>query len=348
MESDKKTQNDKKKKMSVGKKIGIGVACAAGILAIANSVYIVPERNHAVVTQFGKPVQVVIDSNRAEESKSMLEEAIKEYEAKYGTKIAVSEGAGIYFKIPFIQNVDEYSAKVLEYDSDPRVAITTDKKEIMINNYARFVIIDPLKFKLSVKTLGGIQSRLDDIVYSVINEVVGRNNRIEIIRTTNSPLETTEQETHEEVTYGREKIMQEITQEVNNRMQKYGIEVLDVRFRGVELPQQNEQSIMDRMRAERQRIAMKYRSEGQEESAKIKAEADKQVAIINADAYKKSQEIKGTADAEAAKIYAEVANKDPEFYELVRSLEAYKKTLKEGTTIIINTDSEFLKYLTNP
>jgi len=270
------------------------------ILFIANlSLFIVDETKQAIVLQFGKPIR-----------------AIKE--------------PGLNWKLPFIQNVVFFEDRLLVYDAAPTEIITKDKKTLIVDNYARWKIIDPLKFLQTVRDLNGAQARLDDIVYSELRVDLGLFNMSEI------------------VSERREGIMKRVTEISNEKANTYGIEIVDVRIKRIDLPPENEKYIFDRMRAERERIAKQYRAEGQEESAKIIAETEREKTVILAEAYKTAQTLKGEGEAKSIKIYAESFNQDPEFYKFYRTLEAYRNTFKDKTTVLLSTDSEFLKYLTKP
>jgi len=270
------------------------------ILFLANlSLFIVDETKQAIVLQFGKPIR-----------------AIKE--------------PGLNWKLPFIQNVVFFEDRLLVYDAAPTEIITKDKKTLIVDNYARWKITDPLKFLQTVRDLNGAQARLDDIIYSELRVDLGLFDMSEI------------------VSERREGIMKRVTEISNEKADTYGIEIVDVRIKRVDLPPENEKFIFDRMRAERERIAKQYRAEGQEESAKIIAETEREKTVILAEAYKTAQTLKGEGDAEAVKIYAESFNQDPEFYKFYRTLEAYRKTFKDKTTVLLSTDSEFLKYLSRP
>ena len=270
------------------------------ILFLANlSLFIVDETKQAIVLQFGKPMR-----------------AIKE--------------PGLNWKLPFIQNVVFFEDRLLVYDAAPTEIITKDKKTLIVDNYARWKIIDPLKFLQTVRDLNGAQARLDDIIYSELRVDLGLFDMSEI------------------VSEKREGIMKRVTEISNEKAKTYGIEIVDVRIKRVDLPPENEKFIFDRMRAERERIAKQYRAEGQEESAKIIAETEREKTVILAEAYKTAQTLKGEGEAESIRIYAESFNQDPEFYKFYRTLEAYRLTFKDKTTVLLSTDSEFLKYLSKP
>ena len=234
---------------------------------------------------------------------------------------------GLYFKIPIMQKVRYFSKQLLDNDSPPTEVITRDKKNLLIDNFSLYRITDPLKFLETVRTENGARARLDDIVYSELRVEIGTH------------------DLHDIVTENREKIMAVVTEEANKKSAEYGIEMADVRIKRIDLPPEIANSIFNRMRTERQRIAMEYRSEGKEESTKIRAETDKEKTILIAQAYKQEQTVRGEGDGQATKIYAEAFEKDPKFYSFIRSMEAYKQSLKTDTTILLSEDSEFLRFL---
>ena len=276
------------------------IVLIVAILFLANlSLFIVDETKQAIVLQFGKPIKTISEP-------------------------------GLSWKIPFIQNVVFFEDRLLIYDAAPTEIITKDKKTLIVDNYTRWKIIDPLMFLQTVRDLNGAQARLDDIVYSELRVDLGLFNMSEI------------------VSEKREGIMGRVTEISNEKANTYGIEIIDVRIKRVDLPPENEKYIFDRMKAERERIAKQYRAEGQEESAKIIAETEREKTVILAEAYKTAQTLKGEGEAESIRIYAESFNQDPEFYKFYRTLEAYRLTFKDKTTVLLSTDSEFLKYLTKP
>ena len=234
---------------------------------------------------------------------------------------------GLYFKIPFFQEVRYFTKMLLVLDAPPADIITKDKKTMLIDNYTMWRIQDPLLFLQTLRTEPAGESRLDDIVKSELRVELGTHNLIDVVTKT------------------REEIMEKVTHEANIKSVQYGIEVLDVRIKRADLPGDNAQKVFGRMRSERERIAKKYRSEGEEEATKIRAETDKEKVILVAEAYKKEQEVRGNGDARATKIYADAFNKDREFYAFMRSMEAYKNSLKTDTTVILSEKSDFLKYL---
>ena len=273
------------------------IALIAAALAI--SLFTVDETEQAIVFQLGKFIKEV-------------------------------KQPGLHFKIPLIQAVHRFEARVLEYDAEEKPIITQDKKHLDIDNYARWKIIDPLKFYKTARNVSGAQSLLDDIVFSEIREELARHDLTEI------------------VSVNRQQIMDKVAEQCNQKAGEYGIQVIDVRIKRADLPEEVTHSVFARMKAEREREAKKYRSEGEEKALEIKADADKQKTILLADAYEQAEKLKGDGDAEAIKIYAEAFERDPEFYSFVRTLEAYEKSLGKGTTIVLPVDSEFFRYLSPP
>ena len=281
------------------KLISVIVFFAIIAAALATSLFTVDETEQAIVTQLGKFVREV-------------------------------KQPGLHFKIPLIQKEHKFEARVMEYDAAAAKIITDDKKHLVIDNYARWKIIDPLKFYQTVGNEFSAQSRLDDIVFSEMREELARHTLTEI------------------VSVNRQQIMHKVAEQCAQKAADYGIQVIDVRIKRADLPQEVTHSVFDRMKAERQRIAKKYRSEGEEESVKIKAQTDKDKTILLADSYMQAEKTKGEGDAEALKIYAQAYEKDPEFYSFVRTLEAYVNSLGKGTTLVLPGDSEFFQYLSPP
>lgn len=296
----------------------------AGVLALLGAkatLFTVDETEQVVVTQFGKPVNVVKEP-------------------------------GLHAKIPFIQSVTRFDDRVLEYDDAARDVPTQDKKYIKTNNYSRWRIGDPLKFMQTVRSETGAQARLDDIIYSAVREGVGSHNFIEIVRSTNREMQSTEMTSEgersvaEEVKVGRAKIMAEVTEDSRVSAGEYGIKIIDVRLKRTDLPKETEASVYARMIAERSKISERYRSEGEGEKRRIEGQKELELSTILSGAYMRAQKIKGEADAEAIRIYAKAFEKDPAFYAFLRTLEAWEKTAgKSETTLVITTDSEFFKLM---
>ncbi len=244
-----------------------------------------------------------------------------------GKPVATIKEPGLHFKKPFIQNVIYFDNRRLIYDARPSVIITKDKKNLVVDNYARWQILDPLKYYRTVKNEIGAQTRLDDIIFSNLREELGKRNLIEI------------------VAGNRTELMHIVTKKTNTASEAYGISVLDVRIKRADLPPENERAVYERMRAEREREAKKYRSEGEERALVIRAVADKEKTIILSDATRKSQILKGAADAAATKLYAEAYSRDAQFFYFLKTMEAYKKTMSEKDMLITTPNSEFFRYM---
>ena len=258
--------------------------------------FIVDVTQTAIVVQLGKPVRTVIEP-------------------------------GLQFKVPFVQNVIHFDKRLLDYDATSQDVITQDKKTLLIDNFAKWRIKDPLKVYEAFQTQAMALGRLDDIIYSELRVELGRHDLAEIVST------------------ARSKIMETVTARANEKAAAYGIELDDVRIKRADLPEQNEKAVFTRMEAEREREAKRYRSEGAEEAQKIRSEAEKEREIILAEAYKTSQTMMGEGDAKAFRIYGQAYRQDVEFFEFMRTMEAYKKALDKETTLVLSPDSDFLKYL---
>ena len=271
-----------------------------GVLVVLlglTSIFVVDEREQIVILQFGNPVRTISEP-------------------------------GLYMKVPFpIQEKIIFDNRLLEYDSPPEEILSKDKKTLIVDNYVRWKIVDPLQFLKTVQAIPTALSRMDDIVYSELRRELGTHDMVEII------------------TDNREAIMEVVTQASNEATMDYGISVVDVRIRRVDLPTENEESIYARMDAERKRQANKFRSEGEEEAQKIRAATDKDKTIILADAYKEAERVRGEGDAKAVEVYADAYSADPKFYEFVRTLDAYKKVIDDKTTLVLPSDSRLFKLL---
>lgn len=274
----------------------LAIILAIAILVINTCVIILDETHQAVITELGKPVRTI-------------------------TK------PGLNWKMPFIHQVRYFEKRLLEYDVNPAEIYTGDGKILVVDNYARWRIKDPLLFYQKVGTVNAVFTRLDDIIYSEVRAHLGRYSLDEIV----SPK--------------RLEIMAATTEECNVKATNLGIEIVDVRIKRADLPQENASSVYARMQANYQQIANRYRAEGEEEAYQIISSADKEQKILLAEAQRKARELIGEGDAEALQIYAEAYNKDPEFYQFLKTLETYEQSLDEDTTIILNGDSEFLKYI---
>jgi len=276
--------------------LGVVAVLVLTIAAWNVAFFTVPVWMQAVVLQLGEPVRTVREP-------------------------------GLYLKIPFIQTVLYFDKRLLEYDASAKELLTRDKQQLVVDNYTRWKIVDPLKFYQAVRDEAGAQSRLDDIIYSNLRENFGRQTLLEILSTR------------------REALMAEVTQKSNQKTRDYGIEVIDVRIKRADLPEKNEQNVFGRMRTERERLAKKYRAEGDEEARKITSGSDKDALVLLAEAKRESEVTRGQGDAEAVKIYADAYGRDVEFFKLVRTLDAYRKALPDTTSVVMSPDAEFLRFL---
>lgn len=249
---------------------------------------------------------------------------------QFGNPKDVVREAGLHFKWPW-QSIETFDRRLLESDSVPNEVITKDKKTINVDNYTRWRIIDPLKVYQVARTQTGVSSRMEDVVRGKVREVLGQHTLHEIV-------------SGGEQANLRAELMQAIRDRADEGVKELGIEVVDVRIKRADLPQENSNAVFQRMKAERQRIAKEYRSEGEEAAKEIRAEAEKTRKVILAEAYMNAQIIRGQADAETTRIYAEAHQKDQSFYAFFRSLEAYKESVANGTRMVISPDSEFFDY----
>ena len=234
---------------------------------------------------------------------------------------------GLNFKLPFVTRIVFMENRLQDYDADPGAVFTKDKKEMKVDTYSKWRVSDPLKFYETVRTTNGAHARLDDIIYSQTREILGAHTLMEI------------------VSGNRKEIRESITLRSRKNAEKFGIEILDVRIKRADLPEQNSQSVFGRMNAERRRQAKLYRSEGEEESLKIRSDADRERVEIIAEAKKINEETRGGADAKATKIYADAYQKDMDFFKFLRSHDVYRNSLQEGTTLLMDANSKFFKYL---
>lgn len=246
---------------------------------------------------------------------------------RLGKPVRVIRAAGLGYRVPFVEQLTYFDRRLLEYDSNPTEIITQDKKTLVVDNFSRWRIIDPLQFLRTVRDEVGAQARLDDIIYSELRLELGRKDLIEIVAKERGPL------------------MEKVTQEADRKAKEYGIQIVDVRLKRGDLPAENLKAIYGRMQAERERIATQYRSEGREEAQKIRAGTDRERDILLADAYEKEQKIMGEGDARSIDITARAFAQDAEFYTFLKSLEVYQKSFKDKTTILLPSDSNLLRFL---
>jgi len=346
---DEQSKTQKEKKKATRKKIWAGIKGGIGLLALITGIsalYKVDQTEQAVVTQFGKPVKIILNPIKKEDSKT--EELKKIYETE---RIAVSHGAGLRLKIPYIQSVKRFDRRLLRWNGFPEEIPTRDKKYIWVDTTARWYIQDPLKFLRSVGTEEQAHARLDDIIDSATRNAITQRNLIEIVRTDNREMEVTEEELKEttkveEIKEGRPKIVKEITEKSREACKEYGIDIheMGMLVKGLTYVKDVKDEVENRMIAERLRIAEKYKSEGEGEFQRIMGEKEKEVKKILSEAYKTAREIEGAADAQATEIYAKGFSKDPGFYDYWRKLDLYVKVLAgEKTRLILGTDNPLLQ-----
>ncbi|NNL77187.1 MAG: protease modulator HflC [Desulfobacterales bacterium] len=304
------------------KGLAIIILIAAALL-VYNAAYIVDETEQVVITQFGRIV--------GEPKKD----------------------PGLKFKLPFIQRANFFNKNLLDWDGDPGQIPTLDKTFIWVDVFARWKITDPIKFFQTVNNRFAAQGKLNDIIDPAVRNFITSNKLIEAVRKSDRELDTTEvgledskssPRTYYTVTTGREKITQGILEQAQPKLAQFGIELVDVKIKRINYVEEVQESVYGRMIAERKQIAEKFRSEGKGEAQKILGEKDRDLKEIESEAYRKAQELKGKADAEATQIYAQSYGVDPDFYSFVQTLEIYSQTLDQKSTLILSTDSEFLKY----
>jgi membrane protease subunit HflC len=248
---------------------------------------------------------------------------------QFNRVVRVAEEPGLHFKVPFIQSVTYLEDRILNYDIQPHEILTSDQKRMVIDNYAIWRIEDPQRF---LETTGGRlvggQTKIDDIVYSDLNNILAKHTLDEI------------------VSDQRTEYLQEVTELSRAKLlDGFGIMLIDVRIKRADLPTEIEQAVFSRMRSEREREAAKLRAEGEEQAREITSTADKDVEIIIADANKDAEKVRGEGDAQALAIYAEAYNQDPDFYRFWRTLESYRIAFASNTRIILSSDSDYLRYL---
>ncbi len=277
------------------------VVILIGLAAVAvyASAFIVHQNEQALVLRFGEPKRVV-------------------------------KTPGLNWKYPVVDAVEIYDKRILDLDTQPQEVTASDQKRLVVDAFARYKIVDPLKLFQTVTSQEGVRSRLGPIVESALRRVLGAATFQDLVRDK------------------REHLMKKIAAQVNTEGQQLGLEVVDVRIKRADLPEQNSKSVFERMRAERQREAAEFRAEGAAEANRIKATADRQATVIRAEATRKGEETRGQGDGTRNKIYAEAYSRDPEFFEFYRSMQAYEKGLKsDDTRLLISPDSDFFKYFSN-
>lgn len=249
---------------------------------------------------------------------------------QFGKLEKIIQEPGLYFKYPLIQELHRFEKRILVADARPAEYITLDKKRLTVDTVSRWRITEPVAFFRTVQDYRGAIARLNDIISGRLRQEIANHNFVDFIR--------------EE----RERIMAEVTRETAAAAKGFGINVVDVRIKRVDLPDEVQASVFARMKAERERIAKRYRAEGEERAKEVRAEADKEKEIILAEAYKDAETLRGQGDGEAAAIYAQAYGKDEQFYAFLRHLEVYEKVFPTGTTILLRPDSSLLQFLEAP
>jgi len=299
------------------------LAAAAAVLALLFlSTYTVQETEQAIVVQFGRPVGGLVTD------------------------------PGLHFKVPLVQTVHSFDKRWLEYDGDANEIPTKDKKFIWVDTYARWRIKDPLRFFQAVRDERGAQLRLDGIVDGETRNAVASFDLIEIVRSSNREFQITEDlagigagEAAAKILTGRSKVAQIILDKAAKITPEFGIELVDVRFKRLNYTDSVQQTVFQRMISERKRIAERSRSEGQGKAAEVRGQKERDMLAASSVGYKNAQALKGAADAKATAIYARAYGRDPEFYQFLKAMETLNGAFSQGTTAILSTDSELLKYL---
>ncbi len=282
-----------------------GINAVASILVVvlvvaASMIFTVDQRQYAIVFQLGEVKKVIADP-------------------------------GLYFKWPLIQNVRFFDKRILTLDSpEPERFITSEKKNVLVDSFVKWKIVDPKLYYVSVGDEAGARTRLSQTVNASLREEFGKRT------------------VHEVVSGERDKIMEEMRDKADLDARKIGVQIIDVRLKRVDLPTEVSESVYRRMEAERKRVANELRSEGAAEAEKIRADADRQREVIVAEAYRDAQKVKGEGDAKAAAIYAQAFSQSPEFYAFYRSMEAYRGSFgNKSDVIVVEPNSEFFKYMKN-
>lgn len=318
------------------KQTAVGFILLAVVILARGSFYIIPEGRQAIITQFGEPI---------------------------GEPVVQ---AGLHVKKPFIQKVRFVDKRILSWDGYPNQIPTKDKKYISVDTTARWRVTDALKFIKTVIDERGAKTKLDAILDASTRNVISNQNLVEAVRDTNNIIQKIEIEKKaiekrlkageevideqvsgdiESIAVGREQLSLLIVESAKDELLKFGIELIDVQLRRISYEKSVERKVYERMISERQRIAQKIRSIGQGEKEKIEGRITKDLKKIESEAYRKAQNIKGTGEAKAFKIYAKKLSQDPEFFEFIRSMEAYKKVLNTNTKLLLSPDAKFFKYI---
>jgi modulator of FtsH protease HflC len=295
--------------------IALVVFLLAGLFLGYNTLFVVDETEQVVVTRFGKVAR----------------------------KPIVTPGLNV--KWPFVEIANYFPNNLLQWDGSPGQIPTKDKTFIWVDSFARWRIVDPVAFFQTVSTLPSAIARLDDIIDPAVRNFVTSYPLIETVRKSNRELDTIRKGESLEVEIGSEKMVRQIVEQAQPKLEKFGIELMDVKFKRINYVEEVRNSIYLRMTAERDQMAEKFRSEGQGEANKIRGDKERELKRISSEAYRAVQVVKGKADAEALTIYADAYQLAPEFYSFVKTLEVYESSLDKSSSLVLSTDAEFLKYL---
>jgi membrane protease subunit HflC len=250
---------------------------------------------------------------------------------EFGKPVRIIADPGLYGKIPIVQTVEYYDKRILDLDTQPQEVTASDQKRLVVDAFARYRIVDPLLFYQTVREERMVRSRLGPIMESALRRVLGAATFQDLVRDK------------------REALMRNIAQQVNAEGKDFGLEVVDVRIKRADLPEQNSKNIFDRMRAERQREAAEFRAEGAAAANRIRATADREAVVIKAEATKKGELLRGEGDAERNRVFNDAFGRDADFFAFYRSMQAYESALKSGDTrLIMSPDSEFFRYFNTP
>ena len=303
------------------KLIAVVIVVLIVLVVAGSSLYTVDETEQVVITQFGKVKRVV-------------------------------QEAGLHFKMPIIEQVNYYEKRILEWDGKAEEIQTSEKLLIWVDCFARWRIADPLLFRTAVGREEIAQGNLDDTINGAVKNQIANYTLLDAVRTTNREMMMMEglegQEAGEvvKVEIGRDEIVKKVLAEAKPfALEEYGIDIVDIRIKRINYVQEVRESVFERMIAERRQIAAKYRSEGEGEAMEIAGSKERKEKEIISEAYKEAEVIRGKADAEAIKIYAEAYLKDPEFYSFLETLKSYEANLGKGTVVILSSGSDYLKYL---
>ncbi len=250
---------------------------------------------------------------------------------RFGEPVNVITKPGLNWKVPVVDTVDIFEKRILDLDASPQEVTAVDQKRLVVDSFVRYRIVNPLEFYKTLRFEGAVPSRLGPIVESAVRGVLGGVSFSDIVRDK------------------REELMGRIAKQVNTQAAPLGLEVVDVRIKRADLPEQNATRVFERMRAEREREAAEFRSQGTAEANRIRATADREVTVLKADATRKGEELRGQGDAERNRIFADAYGKDADFFGFYRSMQAYEQAIKAGDSkLVLSPDSPFFKYFNDP